>query len=151
MLTPHIAKPKKIDRMAILLTDVFGSLIFLFSAFFIILTYIFWNLNYLPGLQPFDQYPFNGLDMVLSIFAIFLSVSVLISQNRQRRLEKIREQLEFEVNVRAEQEITKVLDMLHRIQCKLGIDEYDPELEQMKQDTDVARLHEKISREENGK
>jgi uncharacterized membrane protein len=149
MPTPKTIKPEKIDRMAIWLTDAFGSLFFLIMAFFTILIYILWNLNYLPGLHPFDRYPFSGLDMVLSIFAIFLSISVLMSQNRQRRLEKIREQLEFEVNVRAEQEITKVLDMLHRIQRKLGIDEYDPELEKMKQDTDVARLHEKISKEEN--
>jgi len=151
MPAPRTIKPKKIDGMAIWLTDALGSLFFLFTAFFIILIYILWNLNYLPGLHPFDRYPFSGLDMVLSIFAIFLSVSVLISQNRQRRLEKIREQLEFEVNVRAEQEITKMLDMLHRIQRKLGIDEFDPELEQMKKDTDVDRLHEKISREEDQK
>ena len=89
--------------------------------------------------------------MVLSIFAIFLSVSVLISQNRLRRLEKVREQVEFEVNVRAEQEITKVLDMLHSIQRKLGIDQPDPELEQMKKNTDVERLHDQISKEEEKK
>lgn len=47
---------------------------------------------------------------------------------RQRKLEKIREQLEFEVNVRAEHEITKVLEILQDIQLKMGIHKKDEEL-----------------------
>jgi uncharacterized membrane protein len=143
--------PQKNDRFAVWLTNTLGSPITLAASFLIIVLYILWNLDYLPGLHPFDGYPFSGLDLVLSILAIFLSVTVLISQNRQRKLEKIREQVEFEINVRAEREITKMLDMLHRIQRKLGIDEPDEELEKMKQDTDVDRLHEQVIKETENK
>lgn len=103
-----------------------------------------WNLRVVPGLKPFDPSPFPKLDSILSITAIFLSVSVLISQNRQRKLEKIRERVEFEVNVRAENEITKILEMLHEVQLKMGIHKDDQELEEMKEKIDVNQLHEHI-------
>jgi len=147
MAKPGNITPPKTDRFTFWLGNTLGSPVFLVACFTIIVLYILWNLGYLPGLCPFDGYPFSGLEMVVSVFAIFLSVTVLISQNRQRKLEKVREEVEFEINVRAEREITKVLDMLHRIQRKLGIDEPDEELEKMKQNTDVDRLHEQVSKE----
>lgn len=79
--------------------------------------------------------------MVVSIFAIILSVAVLISQKRQTKLEKVSQQVEFEINVRAEEEITMVLVMLHAIQKKIGIEDKDAELEQMKEKTDIEQLH----------
>lgn len=74
-------------------------------------------------------------------------MSVLISQNRQRKLEKIREQVEFEVNIRAEKEITKMLEMLHEMQLKMGIRKNDQELEEMKEKLDVNELHEHIKKQ----
>lgn len=47
-------------------------------------------------------------------------------------MENIRQQVEFEVNIHAEKEITKVLEMLHDIHKKLGIQNTeDTELENM--------------------
>jgi uncharacterized membrane protein len=103
-------------------------------------------LGVFPGLRPFDPSPFDKLDTILSIFAIVLSVTVLISQKRQRRMEKIREEVEFEINVRAENEITKILEMLHEMQQKMGIKKSDKELEEMKKRVDVGALHEKIKK-----
>jgi|GEM_PF-906500 len=136
----------RLDRTAITITDLFGSLPFLSIILLALIIYLLWNLNFLPVLQPFDPYPFNGLDSVLAIFAVILSICVLISQNRQRRVEKVREQVEFEINIRAETEITKILGMLHEIQKKMGIDKSDPELEKMKEATDLEQLHRHIDR-----
>jgi hypothetical protein len=49
--------------------------------------------------------------------------------------------------LRAENEITKILEMLHCIQHKLGINQPDPELEEMKQELDINQLHEDIKKE----
>ncbi|MBV8389931.1 MAG: DUF1003 domain-containing protein [Mucilaginibacter sp.] len=133
-----------LDRAAVAITDLFGSIGFLVFCLLLLGFYITWNLGWLPVLQPFDPFPFNGLDSVLSIFAIILSVCVLISQKRQRRIEKVREQLEFEINIKAETEITKILEMLHEIQKTMGIDKKDPELEEMKETTDIQQLHRQI-------
>jgi uncharacterized membrane protein len=85
------------------------------------------------------------LTMIVSIFAIILSISVLISQNRDGKRDMIRQQVEFEVNIRAESEITKMLGMLHEIQKKLGItDNTDIELEKMKAETDIHDIHQKL-------
>ena len=132
------------DRIALWITNFLGSLTFLLSCLSLILVYFLWNRNVLPGLRPFDKYPYNALDTGLSVFAIFLSVTVLIGQNRQRRMEKSREQVEFEVNVRAESEITKILEMLHDIQLELGIDKHDEELEKMKENLDLNELQKNL-------
>ena len=134
-------QPSLLDRFAIALSNIFGSIIFLVICLVSLFIYILWNLNLFSFGKAFDPYPFNGLNSLLAIFAIVLSVCVLISQNRQRKIEKIREQIEFEVNVRAETEITKILEMLHDMQKKMGIDKKDPELEQMKEATDIEQLH----------
>jgi len=134
------------DRFAVAISDLLGSLWFLGTILVFIAGYIIWNTGIIPGLSVFDPSPFNVLDSILSVFAIILSVSVLISQNRQRRLEKVREEVEFEINIRAEEEITKMLEMLHVIQKKLGIANDDTELEEMKKETDIRKLHENIRR-----
>lgn len=135
-----------VDRAAIIISDLLGSLWFLTAFALAIGFYALWNLSALPGLRPFDPAPFAVLDTILSTFAIFLSISVLISQRRQRRTEKIREQVEFEVNIRAENEITKVLEMLHEIQLKIGITKSDQDLEEMKQELDIDRLHREVKK-----
>src|SRR3569833_1097864 len=137
-----------LDRFVLALTNFLGSIGFLAFCLVSLCSYILWNLSLTPLTKAFDPYPFTGLDSVLSIFAIVLSVCVLISQNRQRRIEKIREQVEFEIYIKAETEITKILAMLHDMQKKMGIHNTDPELEQMKETTDIQQLHRHI--DENG-
>lgn len=137
------------DRAMIQVANVLGSVWFLVFCMVVFCLYILYNLGLVPGILAFDPYPFNGLNTILAIFAIILSVSVLISQNRQRRMEKVREQIEFEINIRAENEITKMLEMLHEIQQKLGIRKDDPELEKMKETIDLDELHKNIDENEN--
>ena len=71
--------------------------------------------------ETFRPYPFPILELAVSLFAIVLSVSVLINQNRQGRIDKISHRVEFEVNVRAENEVTKILNMLHEMHQHLGL------------------------------
>ncbi len=137
------------DHFAVMVTDLLGSIGFLVGYMVMFTVWICWNLNFIPGLKPFDPFPFPILIMVVSIFAIVLSVSVLINQNRQGRIEKIRRQVEFEVNVRAETEITKMLTMLHEIQQKMGLgDTVDKELDNMKEPLDIKQLHQVIDENE---
>ena len=55
---------------------------------------------------PFDPYPFNFLTLVVSLEAIFLTVFVLMSQNRMSRLADRRAHLDLQVNLLAERELT---------------------------------------------
>ena len=54
------------------------------------------------GIEHFDPYPFGLLTMIVSLEAIFLSIFVLISQNRQAEKDRVRSNIDYEVNVKAE-------------------------------------------------
>ncbi len=71
------------------------------------LWFIVWIIiNTFPvGLERFDPYPFGLLTMIVSLEAIFLSCFVLISQNRQAEKDRIRSDIEYDVNIKAELEI----------------------------------------------
>lgn len=92
-------------RLADLLTTVAGDIRFAYFCFIWFLIWIVMNTNIIPGLQSFDPFPFGLLTMIVSLLAIFLSLFVLISQNRQTEREKVRNDIEYEVNVKAELEI----------------------------------------------
>ncbi|HVG29453.1 MAG TPA: DUF1003 domain-containing protein [Pyrinomonadaceae bacterium] len=73
-------------------------------------------LNTLPGLRHFDEYPFGLLTMIVSLEAIFLSCFVLVSQNRQAQKDKVRADIEYEVNIKAELEVSHLHEKADRIQ-----------------------------------
>jgi uncharacterized membrane protein len=141
-----------VDEITVSVIGFLGSIPFLISCVILFALWICWNLNFFHILKPFDPFPFPILEMLVSLFAIILSVSVLINQNRQGKIEKVRQQVEFEVNVRAENEITKVLQMLHEIQDRMGIKRTgDKELEEMKEQINIQQLHQKLDEKEAGK
>ncbi|HYE72753.1 MAG TPA: DUF1003 domain-containing protein, partial [Blastocatellia bacterium] len=72
----------------------------------------------------------------------------LISQNRASKLDDMREEVDFEVNVRAEEEITRILNMLDEIHDHLGLSgSDDAELDRMKKKTDIMEIKERIIEE----
>jgi uncharacterized membrane protein len=135
------------DRFATTIASAFGSIVFLIICLIFFGVWSLWNLGLIPGLKIFDPFPFPILDMLVSLFAVILSISVLINQNRQGKIDKLQQQIEFEINVRAEDEITKVLRMLHEIQLHLGIKSEDKELEKMKEPTDLHEIHKTLDDE----
>ena len=79
--------------------------------------FIFWIVvNTLAvGVAAFDPYPFGLLTMIVSLEAIFLSCFVLISQNRQAEKDRVRSDIEYEVNIKAELEIAHLHEKTDRI------------------------------------
>ena len=67
------------------------------------------------GITAFDPYPFGLLTMIVSLEAIFLSCFVLISQNRQAEKDRVRSDIEYEVNIKAELEIGHLHEKTDRI------------------------------------
>ena len=67
------------------------------------------------GLTRFDPYPFGLLTMIVSLQAIFLSIFVLISQNRQAQKDHVRSDVEYEVNVKAELEVAHLHEKTDKI------------------------------------
>lgn len=93
-----------------------GSIPFLGLHLLVFAVWITLNLRLIPGLPAFDPFPFGLLTMAVSLEAIVLSVFVLLSQNRQAAKERIRADIEYDVNLKAELEVAQLhvkVDHLH--------------------------------------
>jgi CRP/FNR family cyclic AMP-dependent transcriptional regulator len=75
--------------------------------------------GWLPRSLAFDPYPFGLLTLIVSLEAIFLSIFVLVSQNRQSERDRIRTDLDYQVNVKAHVEILGIARRLERIEQAL--------------------------------
>ncbi|OGL66562.1 hypothetical protein A2856_02645 [Candidatus Uhrbacteria bacterium RIFCSPHIGHO2_01_FULL_63_20] len=128
------------------MTELFGTMGFLKVNAALFVGWITLNAGIIPGLPAFDPFPFNLLTMTVSLEAIFLSIVVLISQNRASKVADVREQIDLQVNVQSEREVVKILTMLDRIQHRLRVSRGhdDPELDDMKQALDLNELEDEI-------
>ncbi|MGZ7032921.1 MAG: DUF1003 domain-containing protein [Thermoanaerobaculia bacterium] len=97
-----------LEKIADVIAEFSGSITFLNLNAIWFFGWIVWNV--IPSLSHFDPYPFGFLTMVVSLEAIFLSIFVLISQNRQAEKDRLRADSEYEVNLKAELEITQLLE-----------------------------------------
>ena len=92
-----------------------GSMHFLILNGLWFVIWIFINVV-LADAYHFDPFPFGLLTMIVSLEAIFLSCFVLISQNRQAAKDKIRSDIEYDVNIKAELEVAELhhkIDHIH--------------------------------------
>lgn len=126
-----LANRRLSDRIADALTSGFGGMTFLLLNCVWFAIWIVLNTNVFPGIKPFDPFPFGLLTMIVSLEAIVLSIIVLISQNRAAHIDTLRSELQLQVNLIAEEEITKSLEILADMRKKMDIKKADPELERM--------------------
>lgn len=128
-------------------SSLIGSMPFVLFHFAWFATWLALNLGAIPGWKPFDPYPFGLLTLVVSLEAIFLSLFLLISQNRMTRQADKRSHLDLQINMLAEEESTRTLRLIERIADKVGVpkdnSESSPDLDHS---TDVARLASGVDR-----
>lgn len=100
------------------------------------------NSGYLPVVAPFDKFPFPVLTMMLSLEAIFLALFVLASQNRLSRQSQLRANLNLQIDLLAEREMTAVLHLLKDIAAHLDVKTNlaTEELGELIEKTDVQEL-----------
>jgi uncharacterized membrane protein len=79
------------------------------------------NIWLMPGLskKPFDVYPFILLNLFLSMLAALQAPVIMMSQNRQDAKDRVRSELDYQVNVRAEVEIAELHEKLDRLRGEL--------------------------------
>ncbi len=104
------------EKLSDFLTAVAGEIRFVYFSVAWFIVWIVLNTNILPGLVAFDPFPFGLLTMVVSLEAIFLSLFVLISQNRQAARDKVRNNIEYDVNLRAGVEIRELMKQVEDFQ-----------------------------------
>jgi len=92
-----------------------GSIAFLVIHIVWFAAWILLNVNAVPGVPPFDPFPYGLLTMIVSLEAIVLSVFVLLSQNRQAEKDRVRSDVEYQVNLKAELEIAHLHEKVDRL------------------------------------
>jgi len=98
-------KRTAVQKAADWIADFSGSIPFLMIHIVFFAVWIGLNITIVPFAPMFDPFPFGLLTMAVSLEAIFLSVFVLLSQNRQAAKDRIRADVEYEVNIKAEMEV----------------------------------------------
>lgn len=139
------------ERLADIITDFSGRMYFVY---FHVLWFAIWilvNLGFF-GFKPFDPFPFGLLTMIVSLEAIFLATFVLISQNRLSAEADRRADLDLQMGLLSEHELTRALKMLDEIQDKLGIEnDADQELHDLEKNVhpqDVMKEMERIQKQQ---
>lgn len=138
-------------RVADYLTTYFGGLEFLFLNLLVFSIWIVINAGLIPGVVPWDPFPFILLTMLLSIEAICLTIIVLMSQNRQSYVSAVRDELDLQVNLLSEREVTKALKLLLALHEHHKIKESeDPELDAMLRATNISYIQRKLEEQLHG-
>jgi uncharacterized membrane protein len=104
--------------------------------------WIILNVGIVPAVPIFDPYPFSFLTLVVSLEAIFLSIFVLMSQNRAARLADRRAHLDLQIDLLGERELTAILHMLRALCAKqqVVLDEVGTDVKDLLEEIDVTEL-----------
>ena len=111
----------------------------------------FWvlaNTGRIPGIEPFDRFPFPLLTTMVSLEAIFLTLFVLASQNRLTTQADKRAQLDLQIDLLAEREMTAVLVMVADLarHLKAPVSLTAEQIRDLARKTDVRSLASELER-----
>ena len=136
------------ERLADAITRFTGSMTFVFIHLIVFGFWIIANAGFVPGVRPWDP-DFVMLAMVASVEAIFLSTFVLISQNRMAAVADKRADLDLQISLLAEHELTKVATLLAEIAKREGIGAAaDKELEEVQREISPNAVLDRLEKEE---
>lgn len=131
------------DRLAGAITRFAGSISFVALHAVLVIVWVLVNAGLTP-LRPFDP-TFVILATVASVEAIFLSTFILISQNRAAAAADRRADLDLQISLLSEHEVTRLIELVARIADKLGIEEArNPELDELKRNVAPEAVLERI-------
>jgi uncharacterized membrane protein len=134
------------DRIADAITGFAGSMRFVYIHLIIFGVWLAINLGWVPFIEPFDP-TFVILAMIASVEAIFLSTFVLISQNRMTALADKRADLDLQVSLLTEHEITRLIQLVTAMAHHMGLDESrNPELHELAQDVAPEKVLDEMER-----
>ena len=113
-------KRTAVQKAADWIAEFSGSIAFLTIHLVLFAVWIAMNVgDGVPGVPMFDPFPFGLLTMAVSLEAIILSVFVLLSQNRQAAKERVRGDIEYDVNLKAELEIAHLHEKVDRLTAEV--------------------------------
>ena len=136
----------RVDRLSGAVTRRAGSALFVVGQVALVAVWITMNTDWSFGIPPFDPFPFALLGVIISFEAVLLSLFVLMNQKRQAQQAEHWAHLHLQIGILAEQEATKMLQMLTSITERLGMPtSHDTELQEMTKKTVVNHLAQELA------
>src|SRR4051794_38860609 len=132
------------QKLADAITRFTGSMLFVYLHLLIFGFWIVANLHWVPGIPAWDE-SFVVLAMIASVEAIFLSTFVLISQNRMALEADKRADLDLQISLLTEHELTKVTSLLRQMADRLDVrPEAEDELDEIAREIAPERVLDQI-------
>ena len=136
------------ERVSGRLVRALGSMPFVLLNGALFLGWFAVNLGWIPGVRPFDPFPFGILTLRVSAEGVFLAIFILIASNRLSRESEQRAHFDLQISLLAEAEVTKTLTVLRDLSLKLGHDPHleDAELADLTEPTDLPAIADTLER-----
>ena len=136
------------DQIADAITAFAGSMSFVYLHAAVFGAWAVINAGWLPVVRRFDP-TFVILATVASVEAIFLSTFILISQNRMQKLADRRAELDLQISLLTEHELTRAIHLIDEMARRLGAPRPpEQELQDIKKDVNPEKVVEEIERAE---
>lgn len=137
------------DRIADAVTTFAGSIWCVYAHALLFGGWLVCNIGLIPGIKPWDPFPFVMLAMAASVEAIFLSTFILTSQNRMQKLADRRAELDLQISLLTEHELTRGIALIDEIAKKLGVERpAEQELAEIKKDVHPEKVVQEIVKAE---
>ncbi len=133
------------DRLAARITRIAGSGPMILAHLIALAGWITINMGAVPGIARFDAFPFDLLTTLVSIEVIFLTLFVLLNQNRMTIEADRRTHLNIQIDLLVEREMTLILRILNELSLREGVsNQFTAELQELLKDTNVREIADKL-------
>lgn len=136
------------QRVGDTIADFIGTMRFVLLHVIVFICWVLINAGRIPFIPKFDPYPYVLLTMIVSLEGVLLSTFVLIKQNRMSKRADQRDHLNLQIDLLAEKEVTKILQMQRRLCEHFGLVDMakDPEAKEMSEVTAVDNLADELNK-----
>jgi uncharacterized membrane protein len=128
------------------IAEFMGTMIFVICHMVGLIIWFIVNAGAIPGLKPFDPYPYTLLTFIVSLEGVLVAVFVLMRQNRMSRRADQRDHLNLQIDLLSEKEITKMLELQRLICQRLEIAVNDAEVDELSTSTAVEELAQELDK-----
>lgn len=137
------------DRIADRITAFVGSMTFVVIHAVGFGLWVVWNVGWLP-FPRFDP-SFVKLATFASVEAIFITTFVLVTQNRMSAAADKRADLDLQISLLGEHEVTRLVRLVARMAERMGIEESQaPDLDELEQDVKPEEVLDRMEQETHG-
>jgi len=124
-----------------------GSLPFVYFQIIFLITWLSLNSGKIFKITPFDPFPYPLLALITTVEAIFLAIFILVNQNRMANLEAKREELDIQMSLLTEHEVTRLIRLVDSIAVHLKVQGKDHDIGDLKKETSPEKVLEAIENE----